>query len=435
MGAGAAGRAGACRKALAPDEGMADPVEDLDMGPRRSLLSDTRLGRRASKTIEKRISDSLQEDEQEPEHRFEHCRHPAQDALEKIQASEGRAGSKLVSIWGRRGSEKDVFQPYFSHKAMNFDDSESYGRLQHWVGVMCQRGFKPDMPNQDDCLVLGDVDWVLLGVFDGHGSEGHDVSHFVQEHLPKHIMGRLIGKERRLQEWDEACKDAFQAVDVQLKAELPEQSFSSGTTCSVAILSEPSSSEGAGLLHLRVAHLGDSSIIHGCKAAGDSSWQATVLTDPHRPDRGDEAARIHRCGGQIIFSEEPGVCARLLSDGYDLAMSRSMGDFHATPHGMSSEPEIGREVLLKECDEHIILACSDGVWDVIQPVQACQIVAKFAHDDAQKAAEKLVQKAQVRWQEMTGDCVDDITVILVRPVFRSASERAQEEASSLNPTP
>jgi len=303
--------------------------------------------------------------------------------------------------------------------------------LQHCVGVMCQRGFKPDMPNQDDCLVLGDVDWVLLGVFDGHGREGHHVSHFVQEHLPKHIMGRLIGKERRLQEWAEASKDAFQAVDDQLRAELPEQSFSSGTTCSVAILSEDSSSEeGAGLLRLRVAHVGDSSIIHGCRAAGASSWEATVLTDPHRPDRGDEAARIQSCGGHLLISEEPGVTARLCSDGFDLAMSRSLGDLHATPHGLSSEPEIGTEVTLKECDEHIILACSDGVWDVIQPVQACQIVAKFRPDEAQKAAEKMVQKAQVRWQEMTGDCVDDITVLLVRPVFRSSSERAKEQAAT-----
>merc|ERR1719272_1290450 len=96
-----------------------------------------------------------------------------------------------------------------------------------------------------------------------------------------------------------------------------------------------------------------------------------------------------------------------------------MGDFHATPHGLSSEPEIGTEVLLKECDEHIILACSDGVWDVIPPLQACQIAAKFRPDEVQKAAEKIVQKAQVRWQEMTGDCVDDITVILVRPSFNA----------------
>lgn len=44
-------------------------------------------------------------------------------------------------------------------------------------------------PNQDSFLVIrveGDVS--IYGVFDGHGKKGHDVSNFVKEHLPKHLV-------------------------------------------------------------------------------------------------------------------------------------------------------------------------------------------------------------------------------------------------------
>jgi len=105
------------------------------------------------------------------------------------------------------------------------------------------------------------------------------------------------------------------------------------------------------------------------KQAGESSWEAMELTDPHKPDRADELDRIQRCGGRVQMpgEDEPDGVPRLICPNAEIAMSRSMGDFQAASVGLVSEAEIGKEVLLKECDEHIILACSDGVWDVFLP--------------------------------------------------------------------
>ena len=52
---------------------------------------------------------------------------------------------------------------------------------------VCGRGFYPEAPekkNQDALKVLpafgGDEQQLLLGVFDGHGEDGHHLSHFVR---------------------------------------------------------------------------------------------------------------------------------------------------------------------------------------------------------------------------------------------------------------
>merc|ERR1712232_1169779 len=99
---------------------------------------------------------------------------------------------------------------------------------------------------------------------------------------------------------------------------------------------------------------------------------------------------IENLGGTVLESSGEGHPARLKSKYYDLAMSRAMGDFSAECAGLCSEPEVGIEMILDSEDEHMILACSDGVWDVVTPQQAVQLVAKFNPQDAQNAVEKLV---------------------------------------------
>jgi len=128
--------------------------------------------------------------------------------------------------------------------------------------------------------------------------------------------------------------------------------------------------------------------------------------------------RIESCGGKVLRSSSIRSPSRLLMKSGGLAMSRSLGDFDGVPYGLTCEPEVPEEVLLEEQDEHIILICSDGIWDMIEPASAVQLVGRFSPENTQGAAEKLAAKAQVRWQEQDrGSCVDDITVCVVRPNF------------------
>jgi len=375
---------------------------ESELSSRLPSKADPVVRRRSQLTIESRINFSIASHAHE-DSEFSRCRHPAQESF---------TPGKVVSIWGKATAEKDVFQPYFSHRGTHFDGTASsedpvedhISLMQHSVGVLCQRGQKPDSPNQDDFVVLSRREWLLFGVFDGHGPRGHDISHFVQEHLPQQLLDRLLNKN---QDWSASCKDSFEAVNGQLLAEFSEQAATSGSTTSVAILN----SEGGGAMRLRCAHVGDSCVVYAKRSVGEDPWQVSVLTDPHKPDRIDESERIVLSGGEVQPSPGEGFPARLLTNVMDLAMSRSFGDFYARTCGLISEPELSAQVLLEAADEHIILACSDGVWDVVSPYQAVQIVSKFQPCEAQKAVEKLVQKAQHRWQEMHGGAVDDITKI------------------------
>jgi len=320
----------------------------------------------------------------------------------------------VLSIWGCATTASDKFTPFGSQKPMNFDGEISL--MRHPVGICSQRGHKPDMPNQDDFFTLSRSDSLLLGVLDGHGPDGHDVSHFVQERLPTLVMK---GLRHEPEAWERVIGTAVRDLCGRAKDELDGKASSSGTTVTMLMLDQQKDAIGATKrIRLRCAFLGDSVAVHARRLGRSGTWQITNLTSVHKPDRPDEAARIESVGGMIEL-DEFGSCS-LLTPNYSLAMSRSFGDFEAVPCGLSSEPEF-TEVLLEPQFEHLVLACSDGVWDVIPPAQAVKFVGRYPPEEAQLAVERLVSKAQLRWKEI-GDCADDITAVLVWPEFEVPGE-------------
>jgi len=356
--------------------------------------------------LEKAIESDVVDEDESRSNSLERVSHPAQEMY---------TPGKVCSVWGR-STEKDVFQPFFSGKALNIDNLTSFANLPHMIGVHCQRGQKLNMPNQDDFCVVARQDWLVFGVMDGHGTNGHMISHFVQEHIPKRTLQHFLPKEGPKKGWTQSVKGAFEEVSVELKKAMGDKASSSGTTCSLACLSPHGDGGESWCLHS--AFVGDSAIVYGRRRPG-GPWQARQLGESHKPDREDELARIHAMGGQVLPSPGPRLPSRVILPSGGLAMSRAMGDFDGTKCGVISEPEVPPDVILEDGCEHIILVCSDGIWDVLEPAAAVQLVAKFASDNCQIAAEKLAAKAQLRWQEQKDAAgqIDDITVIVVRPGF------------------
>lgn len=350
-------------------------------------------------TIEKKISRLLESDETG---QCEEQPHPASACVSP------RDAENVVSLCGQV-TEQDTFQPFFSGKTINYTNISKLGDLPHNIGVHCQRGQKPGSPNQDDFFVLQTPEWLLCGVADGHGSEGHFVSHFVQERLPEAVLKRL--KPENLADWRSCVRSAFEEVQEQLQEQLPDKALESGTTASMVLLYP----DGAGAWRLSGAFIGDSIVVYARRADVDDLFQVVMVTSTHRPDRQDELERIASSRGKVIPGYD-GSPSRLRVPSGDVAMSRAFGDIDAHMYGMSSEPEFVDECLLQDSQEHLIIMCSDGVWDVLTPREAVTIVSKFAADDAQRAAERLASKAQSRWQqqECYDGSIDDITVIVIR---------------------
>ncbi|KAL6496486.1 hypothetical protein OROGR_029744 [Orobanche gracilis] len=210
----------------------------------------------------------------------------------------------------------------------------------------------------------------FFGVYDGHG--GSQVSTYCRERLHLALADEIrVVKENTCVEsgernlkgrWLEIFGKCFRRLDDEIggfaKGDLNSAYDTPltpiapvGSTAVVAVVCRT---------HIVVANCGDS------RAVLNRGKQPMLLSVDHRPNSEDECARIEAAGGKVINW-----------DGYRvsgvLAVSRSIGDRYLRPY-VISDPEIMIVPRTKE-DECLILA-SDGLWDVVENEEACDLARK-----------------------------------------------------------
>ena len=260
--------------------------------------------------------------------------------------------------------------------------------------------------NQDEVLVLPKINQVsyqfLFGVFDGHGDSGHLVSSLVKSRLKASITS--LKQTTNLNDLTD-----FLLYSIQMAVQSVENSNieikDSGSTLCVVLISGNS---------LVCANIGDSRCII---ATYSPKLKAEALSNDHKPSDPNESARILKAGGKIsetnLYPEKEQIL-RVWSNNPKapgLAMTRSIGDKYLRKAGVVSSPEVIRRVIKKE-DKFLIIA-SDGIWDVLTNEEVVQIVGKELEGcHAKLACQVLVEEASKRWMAI-GDCVDDISVVVV----------------------
>jgi len=245
----------------------------------------------------------------------------------------------------------------------------------------------------------------LYAVFDGHGKNGHYVSNYVKESIPK-----LIIRDPRFKTDDmkEMFVDVFKCMQnvVCLADKMQKISaLRSGTTATVCIHDRLRKK-----LHL--AHVADSTAV--LLSGSGENLVANALTRDHKPQLEGERQRIEESGGRVVFDGYANYRVYVKGARHPgLNMSRCIGDLNGHADcGLSCEPEV-LELDLKE-EDHMLLLCSDGVWEFISPQQSVDIVKHFSSDMAMQAAENLAKEAWARWiKEEDGSVVDDITALVV----------------------
>lgn len=314
-------------------------------------------------------------------------------------------GDRKFSIGSATDAGKTSFAAKSIAQAGDKIDAANLG-----IGFTCRKGLKPESPNQDSWMIMKvDGDFALYGVFDGHGREGHDVSNFVKENLPK-----LIIKDPRFKTDDmpKMLVDAFKKMQALITTADRMKKLSaqlSGTTCTVVV-------HDLKLNKLTVAHVADSTCCLGSWKDGDKSKLTGIaLTRDHKPDLPDERARIEKNGGRVIFDGYSNHRVYAKNARYPgLNMSRCLGDLLGhTDAGCSCEPEVSERQVTP--DDHILFVCSDGVWEFMTPQEAADQVLQFKDPtQATTAANKLAKEAWDRWiKEEGGAVVDDITAVLI----------------------
>ena len=265
-----------------------------------------------------------------------------------------------------------------------------------------------------------------MGVCDGHGYYGHEVSGYIKENLPMDLNHMIKNQKLDLLKDDLApiIKKTFIVENKSLLRNKQINSDLSGSTC-VSVIYTPEK--------LIIANIGDSRVVLGkCIEKKDQNqfekifeidnktkWVAKNLSRDHKPTIQEEAQRIIKKGGRIRpMKDEDGEFIGPLrvymreKDMPGLAMTRSFGDYFGSIAGVIAEPEV-TEYFLKEEDKFMILA-SDGLFEFMSSQEVVDIVKDYYDkNDIVGCCEYLYNESTRKWLKEEEDTIDDITMILV----------------------
>ncbi|CAG9321042.1 unnamed protein product [Blepharisma stoltei] len=301
------------------------------------------------------------------------------------------------------GMQSTRIQKGFEDKKMNIDgDFAKIEAIQSMgIGFACKKGLKPHAPNQDDFAIVLDANFKFFGVFDGHGTDGHEVSNYIHSRLPTTLMTHPSFESDILTAFTESflqtntnLKDLCESENAKFESTL------SGSTATTVLL------RGT---HIYIGHVGDSRAIMGIKRA--NTFEAVRLTLDHKPMLPEEKERIESRNGEVKKLPDD-IPHRIFVKGKDypgLSTSRAIGDFLAQEVGVISTPQVC-DIELTEESTYLIM-CSDGVWEFINDQEAVDTVSKSG-TNAKQAAERLASLAWGKWIQYEEDVVDDITVIV-----------------------
>eukprot|EP00184_Porphyridium_aerugineum_P003670 CAMPEP_0184695156 /NCGR_PEP_ID=MMETSP0313-20130426/2877_1 /TAXON_ID=2792 /ORGANISM="Porphyridium aerugineum, Strain SAG 1380-2" /LENGTH=282 /DNA_ID=CAMNT_0027153561 /DNA_START=661 /DNA_END=1509 /DNA_ORIENTATION=- len=245
------------------------------------------------------------------------------------------------------------------------------------------------VPNQDMAMIISPQDenhLFAIGVFDGHGDDGHEISALAAKIIKKELETLDSAGEKDLKT---LVEKAFQVTNDAIDSS--PWSKTSGCTGSLAVVRGKDFACG---------NVGDSTIVVMSHKQGNyyPKWTST----DHRLDNNAEKARIIENGG-IIYEDQYVVDKVEKNKG--LMVTRTMGDVDMRPNGVICTPDV-KTLQLSEQDAYVVVA-SDGLWDEdgMSFQYACNVAAKVGKKGSQQVAKALLKA-------VSGDGpMDDCTVV------------------------
>mmetsp|Transcript_23434 Transcript_23434/g.54583 ORF Transcript_23434/g.54583 Transcript_23434/m.54583 type:complete len:468 (+) Transcript_23434:65-1468(+) len=262
-------------------------------------------------------------------------------------------------------------------------DKKKYGSEDRVPGLAwascCMRGWRESMEDAHLMMPSGYLGGAwressLFCVFDGHG--GEQVARLAARKLPDMLA------EYRGDDAEEAFVEAFRRIDESLRlksaeAELRELTLpgcapredaeTTGTTAVCCLL------RGS---ELTVAHCGDS------RAVLSRQGKAVDLTEDHKPNNPEEAARIEAAGGFVQEEVLPGGRGMGYRVNGNLNLSRALGNLRykdaalsAPEHMVSGVPETRTLAVEANRDDFVFLGC-DGVFECMSNQEVVNFVRR-----------------------------------------------------------
>ncbi|KAB7495907.1 Protein phosphatase 1K, mitochondrial [Armadillidium nasatum] len=227
---------------------------------------------------------------------------------------------------------------------------------------------------QEDRYWVKDVNEHLLccAVFDGHG--GSECSEFCASNI-ENILEKNLEKSPDLE-------SLLHNSILELNSSYSKRT---GSTCTICLLKDS--------LNLVIGYVGDSRALL-CRRGAPRR-----LSDDHCPSNITERRRVEQSGGRVITDN----IGRHMVNGM-LSMSRSIGDLHLKPYGVTALPDI-RRTRIKHGNDSFILLTTDGINFVLNDEEICKVINHAP--DPQTAASALTEQALAMSSE------DNLTAIVI----------------------
>ncbi|XP_057966934.1 protein phosphatase 2C and cyclic nucleotide-binding/kinase domain-containing protein isoform X2 [Malania oleifera] len=338
---------------------------------------------------------------------------------------EGETRDQLIQLGITRDSEVGITR--LSRVSSQFLPPEGSrtikvpsGNYELQYSYLSQRGYYPDAldkANQDSFCIhtpFGtNPDDHFFGVFDGHGEYGAQCSQFVKQKLCENFLRNSQFCENAV----EACHAAFLTTNLQLRADILDDSMSGTTAITILVRGRT----------IYVANSGDSRAVIAEKKGKD--FVAIDLSIDQTPFRADELERVKFCGARVLTLDQieglknPDVQCWATEEGDEgdpprlwvqngmypgTAFTRSIGDSIAETIGVVADPEI--VVLELTADHPFFVIASDGVFEFLSSQTVVDMVAKF--EDPRDACAAVVAESYRLWLQHETR-TDDITIIVV----------------------
>ena len=227
----------------------------------------------------------------------------------------------------------------------------------------------PSFPNNQ---LSRDEPSFLVGMFDGHGRDGHIMAAFVVKHFATVLVQKL--NSRTCCQSDDWIKSVLSESFIEMEnlavkeARTRDFAFTGGCTASVTLRLGD---------RLFVANAGDSRtmLASDFEVTGNKGdpYRSTIrfTSRMDKADLPEEKARIEALGGKShIPPSEKRLTSRVVlysthsKDSVGLAMSRSLGDHEWTAVGVIPEPLVDTIRLDTDGgDRPYLIVASDGLWD------------------------------------------------------------------------
>jgi len=247
----------------------------------------------------------------------------------------------------------------------------------------------PRPANEDEYTVIEHVNELIgldkgsdrysfFAAYDGHC--GKYTSLFIRSQIHHKVCRHSSFPD----EMDTAIKESILHIDALVNDVQARDEFACGSTALAVWVRNNE--------ELIVGNVGD------CRGFISRGGVPIEIADPHNPTRPDEKSRIETLGGAVVKRGAWRVNGIL-------AVSRSIGD-HNLKKFVIADPEVTRFKVLPE-DEFIIIA-SDGLWDVLKPEDAIEII----HNTCKTKGRKFVCQTLCD-EALDRESKDNVTVVVM----------------------